>query len=183
MEELGLVCRRAQHYRCGCGLGPNPKVQTEDFWKAMKMLRPMPLLRILRLTVAPNFLDILDMKLYKDMTRRLPALEVLWLGHPDFFSIASSGIAYREHVPLHHLAAFCSMLPKLVEVRVGMAEGATLLKYPNPTWACWGVRTLNISLWKGPDSLPDLILHSLQTYFPNSDLAQKGVEEISWRFR
>ncbi|KAF4632611.1 hypothetical protein G7Y89_g5515 [Cudoniella acicularis] len=50
------------------------------------MLLPLPQLRILRLSVAPNFLDILDLKLYRSITAGLPALEELSLGHAEFYA-------------------------------------------------------------------------------------------------
>lgn len=109
------------------------------------MLLPMHQLKTLRLSVAPNFLDVLDLQLYESITNGLPALEKLWLGHARF---TTSGTTYYERVPLHHLAAFCSMLPNL-DVSIGTVDGLTLEESPRAEWASLGVKSLVISRWAG----------------------------------
>ena len=106
----------------------------------------MPHLKALRLSVAPNFLDVLDFDLYKSITEGLPALETLRLGHAEFVLCSRYGVTtYYERVPLHHLAAFCSMLPNLVDVELGTVDGLKLEETPRTEWACANVKTLTIA--------------------------------------
>ena len=87
------------------------------------MLLPMPHLKLLRFSVAPNFLDLLDLDLYKSIADGLPALGKLWLSHVDFVLTSSYGVQTSyERTPLHHLAAFCSMLPSLIDVEFGTVD-------------------------------------------------------------
>ncbi|CAJ2501413.1 Uu.00g042660.m01.CDS01 [Anthostomella pinea] len=136
---------------CGeCGKRPPPRILPTDLRAAMNMLLPLPRLRILRLSVAPNFLDVLDLEMYRSIADGLPGLEKLCLGHREF--VASSeveGTSFYERVPLHDLAAFCSMLPKLVEVSVGAVDGLTLEERPCEEWACPGVTSLSVAHWAG----------------------------------
>ena len=153
----------------------------------MNMLLPMPNLKILRLSVAPNFLDVLDLQLYKSITDGLPSLEKLWLGHSEFLATSEfEGITYYERVPLHHLAAFCSTLPNLVEVSMGTVDGLTLEESPRTEWACLSVESLTIRHWAGRDIAGgvsrDLLHLGLATYFPNSDLAKTEFNSRWWIF-
>lgn len=164
---------------CGeCGKRFAPNVQPAELRQAMKILLPLPQLTTLRISVAPNFLDVLDLEMYQSMADGLPNLERLWLGHPEFWACSYfEGTTYYERMPLHHLAAFCSMLPSLLEVSLGCADGQVLEEHPRIEWQCPQVKTLSISWWaKGVYGEPlvsrDLLHLGLKTYFPNSDLAQ-----------
>jgi hypothetical protein len=84
LAELALAGGGRFNNCSKCGKRPGPKIQPPDLRKALKMLLPIPQPKILRLNVAPNFLDILDLQLYKSIADGLPALENLWLGHPEF---------------------------------------------------------------------------------------------------
>lgn len=170
-----------------CGKRPALKIRPTEVRDALNMLLPMPQLKILRLSVAPNFLDVLDLGLYKSITDGLPILEKLWLGHAEFLASSEfEGTTYYERVPLHHLAAFCSMLPNLVEVSVGTADGLTLEETPRAEWASLGVKTLTIPNWAGRPGVGgvsrDSLHLSIATYFPNSDLAQKEFNPRMWIF-
>ena len=157
-----------------CGKLSEPIIQPHELREAMDMLLPIRRLKTLRLSVAPNFLDILDLELYKSITDGLPALEKLWLGNEMFCaSSIFEGTTFYERVPLHHLAAFCTMLPNLVDVSVGAVDGMTLEERPRADWASPGVKTLVISSWAGSGVSRDLLHLGLQTYFPNSDLTKK----------
>jgi hypothetical protein len=151
---------------------PAPNINSTDLREGLRMLLPLPKLKLLRLSVAPNFLDVLNVKLYKSITDGLPALEKLWLSHAEF--------THYERTPLHHLAAFCSMLPNLAEVSMGTVDGLTLEKKPHKKWASLGVKSLTIQHWAGSDNYRqpavsrDLLHLGLRTYFPNSDLAKKN---------
>ena len=166
-----------------CGKRPAPKITPAELREALIMLLPMSQLKILRLSVAPNFLDVLDLQLYKSITDGLPALEKLWLGHEEFLADSFiGGTTYYETVPLHHLAAFCSMLPSLVEVSVGTVDGSMLEERPRAEWACLGVKSLTVQYWAridiGRGVSTDLLQRGLKTYFPNSDLAMRKFEPV-----
>ena len=163
-----------------CGKRPSPNILPKDLREAMDMLLPMPQLKVLRLSVAPNFLDVLDLELYKSITDGLPALEKLWLGHAEFVTGSYfEGTSFYERVPLHHLAAFCNMLPNLVEVCVGAVDALILEENPRKQWACPGVKSLRVMRWAARDTTGgvsrDLLLRNLRTYFPCSDLADRGL--------
>ena len=169
------------HYHCGkCGYNANPKITPPVLREALTTFLPMPRLRTLHINVAPNFLDILDLDLYAAITAGLPALETLWLGHYGFVSSELEGRrgAYYERVPLQHLAAFCHLLPNLVDVSLGAADGLSLEEHPREDWASPSVESLRIHRWAGDRGngrriSRDLLHLGLRTYFPNSDLAQK----------
>ncbi len=150
------------------------------------MLLPLPQLKILRLSVAPNFLDILDLKLYRSITAGLPALEKLSLGHAEFYAnhAGYGEEIFYERVSLHHLAAFCSMLPNIKEVSIGTIDGLTLEKRPRTEWACVGVQSLRTShhadIYRG--STLELLLLGLEVYFPNSGLAKHPLYRREYLF-
>lgn len=157
---------------------PNIIKSPADLREALKILLPMPQLKWLRLSVAPTFLDILDIQLYKSITNGLPALEKLWLGHTKFIPWSCYGFTSDfEKLPLHYLAAFCSMLPNLVEVSVPAVDNLVLEKSPRTEWACPSVKSLNIVYWgkvlTKRNTYRDLDKINLETYFPNSDLTKK----------
>jgi hypothetical protein len=54
-----------------CGHRPHPQIPPADLRTGLNMLLPLPQLKILRLSVAPNFLDILNLKLYRSITAGL----------------------------------------------------------------------------------------------------------------
>lgn len=158
-----------------CGHRPRPQIRPADLRTSLNMLLPLPQLRILRLSVAPNFLDILDLKLYRSITAGLPALEKLSLGHAEFYANIGDGAEiFYERVSLHHLAAFCSMLPNIKEVSIGTIDGLTLEERPRTEWACVGVESLRIShhadIYRGVTL--GLLRLGLEIYFPNSGLAK-----------
>ena len=163
-----------------CRIHPGSDIKPTELREALKMLLPMPKLKTLRLSVAPNFLDVLDLQLYESITSGLPALEKLYLGHREFTTSSEfHGTVYREAVPVYHLAAFCSMLPSLVEVGVGTVDTLTLEESPRTEWACPSVRSLRIGHYAYPTvtsesrvALQNLLLLSFRAYFPNSDRAQ-----------
>lgn len=171
-----------------CGKRPPPKITPEELRQALRMLLPLPKLKILRLSVAPNFLDILDLDLYKEITDQLHSIEKLWLGHSEFFaSSIFHGITSYERVPLHHVAAFCHMLPNLVEVSVGGVDSLVLEKHPKAEWACPNVKELKVAHWAGRDSTSggvsrDKLHLNVRTYFPESDLAKRELNERMWIF-
>lgn len=171
-----------------CGKRPSPSINPIDLRMAMNMLLPMPHLKLLRLSVAPNFLDVLDLDLYRSMADGLPALEKLWLGHREFAASSEfNGTSYYERVPLHHLAAFCKMLPNLVETSVGCADGMTLQEQPNIEWECSHITKLRITHWAGDrfdrGVSRDLLHLNVRSYFPNSDLAREDFSERYYIFQ
>ena len=161
---------------CGeCGARPPPRIKPSELRSAMTMLLPLPQLRVLRISVAPNFLSILDLDLYRTITGGIQSLEVLSLGHREF--VASSefdGVVYYERVSLHHLAAFCSMLPNLRKVDVGTVDMTALEGTPQTTWACHSVKDLVIynviGVGRGDETACQSSLRSMvNIFFPSLD--------------
>jgi hypothetical protein len=158
-----------------CGHRPRPQIRLADL-TGLNMLLPLPQLKILRLSVAPNFLDILNLKLYRSITAGHPAPEKLSLGHAEFCAnyIGYGQEILYERVSLHHLAAFCSMLPNIKEVSIGTIDGLTLEEPPRTEWACLGVESPRIShhadIYRGV--ILGLLRLGLEIYFPNSGLAK-----------
>jgi hypothetical protein len=135
----------------------------------IQTLLPLPSLKTLRLDVGAHILDVLDLRLYKSIAEGLPALETLWLGHSALIG---------QPLPLAHLAAFCQMLPSLVQVVVGGAESDPQGTPPRREFVCLGVRSAKImhvpSRWRRrTDNLRrEELLLGVQVYFPNSDQAK-----------
>jgi hypothetical protein len=159
-----------------CGHRPRPQIRPADLRTGLNMLLPPPQLKILRLSVAPNFLDVLDLKLYRSVTVGLPALEKLSLGYAEFYAnyIGYGQEILYERVSLHHLAAFCSMLPNIKEFSIATIDGFTLEEPPRTEWACLGVESLRIShhadIYRGV--ILGLLRLGLEIYFPNSGLSK-----------
>ncbi|KAL9080034.1 MAG: hypothetical protein Q9157_001118 [Trypethelium eluteriae] len=144
-----------------------PESKPEHVREVLSTLLPMPHLRKLRLSVPLNFVDSLDVAFYCEMANGLPMLETLKL---DF----------RESVPLHHLAAFCSMLPNVTRVSLRKADYTALEEMPREEWACPRVQRLKIMDWDpdedGEGASREALYRNLQTYFPNTELAKRGPE-------
>ncbi|KIM99227.1 hypothetical protein OIDMADRAFT_56385 [Oidiodendron maius Zn] len=168
-----------------CVHQPFSQIPPADLRTGLNMLLPLHQLRILQLRVAPNFLDILDLKLYRSIAAGLPALEELTLRYADFYVFRGYGQEIRyERVFLHHIAAFCSMLPNIKDVRVGGIDGLTLEERPRKEWACVGVESLRISHYTNitqPENLR-LLLLSLELYFPNSGLDEYLLSRREYTF-
>lgn len=170
-----------------CGYRPAPLVKPAELREALTSLFPLPQLKSLRISVSANFLDILDLDMYRAMAKHLQNLETLRLGHPEFaaFSLFNDTI-YHERVPLHHVAAFCCLLPRLVEINVGTVDGLLLEVEPRADWTCPQVKKASWN-WAGrADGGSGGVSrqHSqkcIRTYFPESDMA-RGFTEDLWVF-
>ncbi|PMD16034.1 hypothetical protein NA56DRAFT_709119 [Hyaloscypha hepaticicola] len=185
LTELALAPGNAVNDWRSSRYRQRPAIQPAELREGLKMLLPMPHLKLLRLSVAPNFLDVLDLDLYKSIADGLPALEKLWLSHVDFVLTSSYGVqTSHERTPLHHLAAFCCMLPSLVDVEFGTVDALRWNESPRTEWTCPGVKSVKIARWTGSDTPGDDIVNragvswdflhlGMRTYFPNSDLAKK----------
>lgn len=171
-----------------CGERPAPKISPLEFRQCFQVLLPLPRLKVLRLSAAPNFLDVLDLDLYKEITDGLPLLEKLYLGHVSFASgTIFFGTKYYERVPLHHIAAFCHTLPHLAELEVGNLDGTVREENPRKQWACPSVKKFKVSRWVGGGIVvggvgQDKLHVGIRTYFPFSDLAEKDFGESKWIF-
>jgi hypothetical protein len=168
LTELGLAGSEA-NFDWG---DQKPRISPEELRMATKILLPLPKLKKLRLSVAPNFLDILDLDLYRSITEGFPALETLWLGHSDFAWFSEfTGWHYLERVPISHLAAFCQMLPHLVEVSIGVVEAEAWGTASSPEFVCSGVTSLRISRWAQGEEVvpPEQLVLIAQAYFPNAN--------------
>jgi hypothetical protein len=62
-----------------------PGIRPVELRSALTMFLLLSQLTVLRLTVAPNFLDVLDLNLYRSITDGLPALEQLNSGSCRIF--------------------------------------------------------------------------------------------------
>lgn len=152
-----------------------PIITPTELRMAVKMFLPMPRLKLLRVSVAPNFLDILDLKLYRSIAEEMPALETLWLGHSQFVRHPehTSSIFY-EDVSLEHLAAFCQMLPNLAEVSVGASlMGGPQEIIPNLEFACPKIKSVRIGCTGFSQEKLGLLLGA---YFPSAKEAKKREE-------
>ena len=169
-----------------CDQYPNPEIRPVALREAIRMLLPLPKLKVLRLTVAPSFLDIPDLELYQSIADRMPALQKLQLWHRCFATSSEiDGTTFHEKISLRHLAAFCHMLPNLVEVKVGTVDTSILEDHPRVEWASPGVTSLVVECWATPSRIKVLrtkLHHNLQSYFPCSDLVHQGVEPRHYMF-
>lgn len=161
-----------------------PNIQPAILRQGVMMLLPLPCLKTLRIGVAPNFLNVLDLELYKTITCGLPMLENLTLGHREFATGSRfSGSRYYERMPLHHIAAFCHMLPNLKKVEIGTVDGLALEESPRKEWASAWITGLKVNCWAGKSGherggVSRERLHlCVKTYFPASDLAKIEFEE------
>lgn len=133
--------------------------------EALTLLLPLPCLTTLQLSVAPNFLGDLDLKLYKSITAGLPALTTLSIGHA--FSFLS------DRIFLHPLAAFCSMLSNLKVMKLGTLDVEHSQGTPNTEWVCPSVKSLTTAHWYKDTPLArqrsNLVYFALGIYFPNTE--------------
>lgn len=170
-----------------CSTRPAPQIKSHELRQGLRIFLPLPKLKVLRLSVAPNFLDILDLEMYREITDGLQAVEKLWLSHGEFAtSCEFTGTTFHERVPLHHLAAFCKMLPRLREVSLGTVDTLALEDEPHEEWRCEQVNALKIGHWAGHANRSggvsrDQLLESLKGYFPSSDLAKAASVRIPER--
>jgi hypothetical protein len=188
LEKLTNLALAGGGWFENCGQRPAPKLLPLEFRQGFQSLLPLPMLKVLRLSAAPNFLDVLDLDLYKSITDGLPSLEKLYLGHASFVSGTYYVNTYHERISLRHVAAFCHMLPRLVEVDTGIVDGMVLEGKPKKAWACHGVKKLKVGSWVGRGNYDGGVnrdnLHiSVRTYFPCSDLAEKDFCEKMGIFR
>ncbi|KAF2729606.1 hypothetical protein EJ04DRAFT_515795 [Polyplosphaeria fusca] len=166
---------------------PAPKIRPEELREAFMMLLPLPHLKLLRLSAAPNFLDVFDLDLYSTITSQIPSVETLYLGNREFMASSTmmNNTIFYERVPMKNLAAFCSMLPNLKEVSVGYIDGLTLESEPQARFACPHVKNLT-AWWAGKDwgygiNRNDL-LNNIRMYFPFSDMVDREFLETSYLF-
>ncbi|KAF2114282.1 hypothetical protein BDV96DRAFT_577885 [Lophiotrema nucula] len=170
-----------------CGSRPAPSIQPVELREALKVVLPLPNLKVLRVSVAPNLLDILDLDLYEEIAKQMPLLERLHLGHAEFYtSSLFYGTVIYERVPLHHLAAFCHLFSEMEEVSVGTVDGKLLEEYPNKEWRCPNVKRVQWD-WEGLYDIDGLneawMREGLSTYFPKSDMASALVERYLTELR
>jgi hypothetical protein len=159
---------------------PPPKVYPRDLRIVMDLLSPMPHLKSLALTAAPNFLEAYDMHEYKLVTDGFPNLEILWLGHSQFAFSGAHGASthYYERIRLDNLAAFCSLLPKLREVSVGCLDQDSIGDTFDAKWTSFEVKKLKIWYRVGVDAYSrhwsgeGKLLAGLSIYFPHADLTE-----------
>jgi hypothetical protein len=177
LTELALAGGGYVEHCWECAKHPDPMILPQDLMSAIKMLLPLPRLRKLRLSAAPNFLGTgePELSVYEEIAEGLPSLEILWLGSGTFFTCSQfHGIQCTEKVPLRSLTAFCSLLPKLVEVEVGTVDLSGLDQGRQEFWLSPQVRILKIGHWIGAGTLvKEQLLGFLELGFPNCDLVEE----------
>jgi hypothetical protein len=163
---------------CGeCALAPTPEIKPAKLREAISILLPLPRLKVLRVSVAPNMLDILDLRLYKSFAAGLSSLQKLYLGHSSFVSssLFHGTVAHEQNI-IHHLAAFCQMLPNLRELHIG-ALAMNFDDRLHPEFVCPHILTLSISPYFVPQNEEAItektLAEHLTFYFPNSDFVRK----------
>lgn len=152
------------------------------------MLLPLPQLKTLRLSAAPNFLSKLDLDLYRKIAAGIPKLKSLILGHRELPVRSSSQGEDDDTVPLYHLAAFCCQFRELEDVQGGAIDGLRFEPNPNIEWQCVSVKKLRIHDW-GWGRRTQLQLsgervrmeRAILAYFPESDLAAVRWDQESYR--
>jgi hypothetical protein len=144
------------------------KILPIDLRFNLQQLLPLPQLTSLNLTVAPNFLDLFDLEGYKEITQGLPKLRTLVLGHRDYNGDHNTFTnQIYERTPFRNLAAFCSMLPDLLEVRIPSIDVSDLEEDPRLEWACPSVEMLLVRTKIGMASVQDRLEACQRTWFPN----------------
>jgi len=164
---------------------PIPLIEPRFLREALVLLLPMSQLKVLRISAAPNFLDVLDLELYHTITNGIPSLEKLILGNPSFYGSSPLGIYYYEKIPLQHLATFCSMLPNLKEVEVGVIDGTVIEERPMAELACPNVKYVVFHHLMGVHrEVHGHIIKPLKlevdTYFPNLDYTRRDRPSVCW---
>lgn len=174
LTELGLLTPAYSRYRYW-GSGERPMVTPPELRQAVSMFFPLPRLKRLHISVAPNFLDVLDIPMYRSITDAMPELESLWLGSVAWSVPREHSLpTFHDQTLLVHAAAFCSLLPKLVEVQLGCCNADEIEAHPSPCWRSPNVEKLKIESWSRRSLYPpsqvskEHMFLSLQTYFPRA---------------
>lgn len=177
--EYGKLCS-------ACFRNAMPKISHKELGQAIQLLLPMPRLKLLRLSVTPGFLGDLDLDRYREIASGLQALETLCLGPREFEDDAKyKTLMYCEMIDLHHLAAFCHMLPNLKEVSVVNLNFITLDDEIRTEWSCPSVKQLTIQClaprykeWRVTYMYKGDLDAGLLAYFPDSDLTQEFLSRV-----
>ena len=203
LKTLALAPSSSYNNCPECSSRPAPIIQPIHLRRALTILSPLPNLQVLKLQVAPNFLDPFDISTYERLAEAIPEVKTLWLGHGVHTSSSEfSGTTHYDTSTFKSLAAFCSFLPKLEEISVGTIRCYDL-EYEHQfewdqrlqreweenrvRWACDGVKRLHVWDWSSPTNRAGSVewptlMRNLRAYFPNSDLAQEGPNRRMWLF-
>jgi hypothetical protein len=136
--------------------------------KGLKSLLPLPHLQDLRLSAGPYFLYNLDLQKYREIAAAFPSLKRLRLGHPVYKDYTTVWMTWMsETVPLQNVAAFCSMLPRLLKVDIGGGVDIDRLpESPQLEWRSPSVISLTFHCWTKIDIVecpPEI----RRVWFPN----------------
>jgi hypothetical protein len=176
LTELSFTCCNANI----AGGGYPPSISPSELTTALRTLLPLQRLKHLRISVAPNFLDALDLELDDSLAEYLPALESLRLDYSAFTGYAAY-VSPRsfEGLSVRKLAAFCQIFPTLTEVRIGSVAQDWRLKETRNL--CHEVICTSVKSFRVIDmpSSWDVFFHeqlrkSVQRYFPESDQAKRN---------
>lgn len=159
LTELALALGNAINDWRSSRYRQRPAIQPAELREGLNMLLPMPQLKLLRLSVAPNVLDVLDLDLYKSIADGLPALEKLRLSHV-YFALPQATeyrLPMKERLYIILLLSVACFLV-LIDVEFGTVDALSWNESPRTEWACPGVKSVKIARWAGSDTPGDDIV-------------------------
>jgi len=179
LEELSLAgegegTNHQQYYHYSTSFIP-PNVVAQG----LISLLPLYSLRSLRLSVSPSFLSNLDLNLFRSIASGVPALEILRLTHPLGPNFRFDHYCYvhrDEMVPISNVVAFCSKLPKLVEITLGVVSvlPEAFEEAKDTDWVCPNVEIFSVCKCKGAGKVP-MENTLLEKWFPK-------IDELNWAY-
>jgi hypothetical protein len=109
--------------------------------QGLKMMLPLRLLRTLEISVAPTFLDILDLQWFRGVAEALPALESLYLGHRELARTRQADMMRQETTPLCNIVIFCTLLSTLRHLEL-TSLALRSIENLDLEWQCVEVKTV-----------------------------------------
>jgi hypothetical protein len=176
LSTKGWACR-------WCEVHPRGGISPSQLRLGLKALLPLPKLRTLKISAAPNFLAILDVQWYREAAEAMPALETLCLGHREWAGTRRADPVQVEGTPLRNIAAFCNFFQRLTTLELAtLALGS--IENPKPGDWCPRVDTVVIQQWI-PSAAPLVRRKAvIQTWFPNAEHApDTGQRETRYSFQ
>jgi hypothetical protein len=174
LSTKGWVCRH-------CIVHPRGGLSPPQLRQGLRALLPLPQLRTLRISAAPNFLVGLDMQWYREAAEAMPALETLCLGHREWAGTRRADPVEEERTPLRNIAAFCSFFQRLTRL-----ELATLalrnIENPDSGWECSSVKVVVIRQWIPTSTPQDRRNTLIRNWFPDAELCSEYNREYETRF-
>jgi hypothetical protein len=175
LSATGWMCR-------DCSAGhPRHHVPPEDLGRGLKMLLPLPQLRRLKISVAPNFLFNRDMDHYRELAEGLPALEVLCLGHREWSGTRRAAPGVEEGTLLSNIATFCSLLPKIQWLLLATLAIRSV-ESPPRDWVDPGVKVVFVYQMIPEATLWDYRNRLIHAWFPRAVVTDSIAPESRYSF-